>query len=402
MLTIGELCEVVNGGTPKTGIDEYWNGKHLWITPAEMGKRESPYVFETERRITDAGLRNSSARLLPPNSVILSSRAPIGHLVINTEPMAFNQGCKGLVPGPSIHHKYLFYYLSSIVDLLNALGTGATFKELSGGKLKEVIVPVPPLAEQKRIVAILDEAFEGIRIATANAEKNLANARDLFDAELRCLFEESAQSYPMLALENLTERITKGSSPKWQGISYVTDGGILFVTSENVGQNRMLLDEPKFVDARFNEKDRKSILRRDDVLTNIVGASIGRTAVFESDDVANINQAVCLIRCKTDALLPRFLSALLNSDYFRRQLFANTTDTARANLSLAFFRSFEIPVPPIEVQQRIIEDVLSIQLECDALSMRYQEKCNGVSELKQSILSRAFSGQLTATKGLAA
>ena len=98
--------------------------------------------------------------MLPPNSVILSSRAPIGHLVINTEPMGTNQGCKGLIPRSQIEHKFLYYYLSSIVDLLNSLGTGATFKELSGGKLKEVPVVVAPLLEQQQIVAKLDDLRE--------------------------------------------------------------------------------------------------------------------------------------------------------------------------------------------------------------------------------------------------
>src|SRR5687768_17527578 len=109
---IGAICEVVNGGTPKTGVAEYWGGEHRWITPAEMGKRMTPYVGVTERTLTALGMANSSARLLPPYSVILSSRAPIGHLVINTEPMATNQGCKGLVPAKALHHKFLYYYLS--------------------------------------------------------------------------------------------------------------------------------------------------------------------------------------------------------------------------------------------------------------------------------------------------
>ena len=146
--TLGDVCEAMNGGTPKTGVAEYWDGSHLWITPAEMGRRITPYVGDTERKTTDLGLRDSSARMLPSNSVILSSRAPIGHLVINTEPMATNQGCKGLIPVNQLQHKFLYYYLSSIVDLLNSLGTGATFKELSGGKLKDVTIPVPPISEQ--------------------------------------------------------------------------------------------------------------------------------------------------------------------------------------------------------------------------------------------------------------
>ena len=104
--TIGQVCEVVNGGTPKTGVAAYWDGSHQWITPAEMGKRRSPYISQTGRTITDEGLQNSSARLLPPHSVILSSRAPIGYLVINTDPMATNQGCKGLIPSEDIDHKF--------------------------------------------------------------------------------------------------------------------------------------------------------------------------------------------------------------------------------------------------------------------------------------------------------
>jgi len=172
---LGDVCEVVNGGTPKTSVNEYWGGDLLWITPAEMGKRSSPYVSETERRITDKGLKNSSAKLLPPKSVILSTRAPIGHLVINTEPMATNQGCKGLIPSAILHYKYLFYYLGSKVELLNDLGSGATFKELSGGKLKEVTIPIAPLPEQQRIVAMLDELSTEIKkLETINQQKEVA------------------------------------------------------------------------------------------------------------------------------------------------------------------------------------------------------------------------------------
>jgi hypothetical protein len=142
---------------PQTSVIDYWDGEHLWIAPAEMGKRSSPYVGDSERKLADLGPNDSSARMLPPFSVLLSSRAPIGHLVISTEPMATNQGCKGLGPARTVDHAFLFYYIASIVGLLNELATGAAFKEISGTKLKEVPLPVPPLSEQKHIVAILDE-----------------------------------------------------------------------------------------------------------------------------------------------------------------------------------------------------------------------------------------------------
>lgn len=144
---LGEVCEIFNGGTPDTKIDEFWGGKHLWITPKDMGKLDDIYVDDTVRKITDAGLKNSSAKILPINSIILSSRAPIGHLAINTKEIATNQGCKGIVPKKGLATLFLFYFLKNSVKLLNSLGSGTTFKELSGSKLAEVQIPLPPLHE---------------------------------------------------------------------------------------------------------------------------------------------------------------------------------------------------------------------------------------------------------------
>lgn len=154
---LGEICTIVNGGTPKTNVAKYWDGNVLWVTPKDMGKSQKIYVKETSRKITDIGLNNSSAKLIPQNSVILSTRAPIGHLLINSEEMSFNQGCKGLVPNNNLKTKYLYYFLFSSVKLLNDLGSGTTFKELSGTKLKEVQIPLPSFAEQQKIVINLDK-----------------------------------------------------------------------------------------------------------------------------------------------------------------------------------------------------------------------------------------------------
>jgi len=187
---LDEVCKVVNGGTPKTKVEEYWGGQNFWVTPAEMGKRKTLFISETKRTLTNIGMQNTSAQLVPPLSVILSTRAPIGHLVVNTVEMAFNQGCRGLIPEDNLEYKFLYYFLLGNVDLLNDLGTGATFKELSATKLKCVNIPLPPLPEQKRIVAILDEAFAGVSIAVANVEKNLANARELFESYLNNIFTQ--------------------------------------------------------------------------------------------------------------------------------------------------------------------------------------------------------------------
>ena len=193
--TIGDVCEIVNGATPKTGTSAFWDGPHQWATPAEMGKRLTPYLDETSRSLTAAGLDSCSASPVPPHSVIMSSRAPIGHLVINTVPMSFNQGCKGLVPRPELDHKFLYYYLFSKVAHLNELGTGATFKELSAGSLKRVEIPVPPFPEQQRIVGILDQSFEAIAKVKANAERNLFKTKTMLAEELRTMLTAGREGW---------------------------------------------------------------------------------------------------------------------------------------------------------------------------------------------------------------
>jgi type I restriction enzyme S subunit len=273
--------------------------------------------------------------------------------------------------------------------------SGSAQGGFNASKLSELVVKIPPIDEQKRIMAILDEAFEGIDQAISNTEKNLANARELFDSFLNKIFTEKGDGWEEASLENLSERITKGSSPKWQGINYVDEPGILFVTSENVGENQMLFDKKKYVEEYFNEKDSKSILVYGDVLTNIVGASIGRTAIYDREEIANINQAVCLIRCQSNKLLNKYLCYLLNSPYFRQILHDNEVNNARANLSLGFFRGLQIPLQLLNEQASIFFKIYKFFIETQRLETIYRQKLAALNELKQSILQKAFTGQLT-------
>jgi len=171
MTSIGKVANIVNGGTPKTSIMDYWSGDILWITPKDMGKLDSIYVSDTSRKITELGLKKSSAKLLPKNSIILSSRAPIGHLAINTEPISTNQGCKGIVPGEQIESKFLYYFLLCNVKLLNDLGVGTTFKELSMSKLSNIEISLPERDIQQKIINEID----GIKIQTEQLKNNYQN-----------------------------------------------------------------------------------------------------------------------------------------------------------------------------------------------------------------------------------
>jgi type I restriction enzyme S subunit len=395
--TLGETCEVVNGGTPKTGVLEYWDGQHRWITPAEMGKRLSPYVSETERMISDLGLRNSSAQMLPPHSVILSSRAPIGHLVINTELMATNQGCKGLIPRSQLQHKFLYYYLSSIVDLLNSLGTGATFKELSGGKLTEVEIPVPPLAEQQRIVGLLDEAFEGLATAKANAEKNLQNARALFESHLQSVFTQRGPGWVENKLKSITTKIGSGATPRGGGESY-KDKGISLIRSLNVHDLGFKYAKLAFLDdAQADELSNVEVQPRD-VLLNITGASVARCAIVPEDVLpARVNQHVSIIRPIADKLDADFLHYLLISKPYKDQLLKTGEEggSTRQAITKAQIQEFTVEYPAtLKDQKTIVAKLDAMLAETQRLARLYERKHAALEALKKSLLHRAFTGQL--------
>jgi len=394
---IGDVCDVVNGGTPKTGVKEYWDGQHQWITPAEMGKRATPYIGQTERTITDAGMQNSSARLLPNQSVILSSRAPIGHLVINTKPMATNQGCKGLVPHHGLDSKYLYYYLVSIISLLNDLGTGATFKELSGGKLKEVLVPVAPLPEQQRIVATLDEAFAGIATARANAEKNRQNARALFESHLQSVFTEQGQRWVDNKLKAITTKIGSGATPRGGEESYKAEG-ISLIRSLNVHDMGFKYAKLAFLDdAQADDLSNVEVKARD-VLLNITGASVARCCIVPDDVLpARVNQHVSIIRPLQDVLAPEFLHYLLISKPYKDKLLQTGEEggSTRQAITKAQIQDFNVTYPAfMDDQLTVVTKLDSMLTETQRLESLYQQKIAALDELKKFLLHQAFSGAL--------
>ena len=386
--TLGEVCEVMNGGTPKTGVPEYWDGKHLWITPAEMGKRSSPYSDDTERKITDRGLQNSSARMLPPHSVILSSRAPIGHLVINTEPMATNQGCKGLIPRTQLQHKFLYYYLSSVVDLLNSLGTGATFKELSGGKLKEVTIPVPPLAEQERIVGLLDEAFAGLATAKANAEKNLHNARALFESHLQSVFTQRGAGWvekPLGEALVKTETTDPTRSPQTE---------FDYIDVSSVSKETLAIEETQRLQGKDAPSRARKLVRTNDVLFATIRPTLRRIAIVPEE----LDSQVCstgyfVLRAKPD-VDHRLVFYFLQTETFMTAMETLQKGASYPAVTDGDVRSQPIPIPPLKEQKKIASKLQSLREETQRLARLYERKHAALAALKKSLLHQAFTGAL--------
>lgn len=306
--------------------------------------------------------------------------------------------------------EFMYYMLSSnfIQYQIKEHTTKVGQPKLAIKRIKELIIPLPPLEEQKRIVAKIEElmpyvekydkAYTEVKALNKKFPEDMqksilqyaikgklveqreedGTAEELYQKiqeEKERLIKEGKikktkplpaitedeipfdipENWKWVRLGSLAELITKGSSPSWQGVKYV-DQGLLFVTSENVGIEQLLLDNPKYLEEKFNELQGRSILKKDDILTNIVGASIGRTTIYDRDELANINQAVCLIRL-ININMNCYIVKYLNSYVAYKIMMNDKVDTARANISLTNISDFVVPLPPLAEQKRIVEKI---------------------------------------------
>ncbi len=176
---IDDLCQLIGGGTPARENPDYFGGSIVWLTPTEIPKNKIVTINNSKEKITESGLRKSSARIIPKGSVLLTSRASIGYVAIAGCDVTTNQGFASFVCKNAIYNAYLAYWLFSKKNALETQATGTTFKEISKAKLKELIVPLPPLPEQHRIVTKIEELFTQLDAGVASLKKVQAQAQML-------------------------------------------------------------------------------------------------------------------------------------------------------------------------------------------------------------------------------
>lgn len=386
LTTLGKSCEFFNGKAHEKSIDE--NGKYIVVNSKFISSEGKQFKRTNEQMFP----------LYKGDIVMVMSDVPNGKalakcfIIDKDDTYSLNQRIC-CIRSKEFDTKYLYYQLNRHEHFL-AFNNGENQTNLRKDDILACPLIRPSMEEQKRMVEEFDLAFFNLDKALKNTENNFKNSNELFESFTQSIFETKDENWKETKLEDVCHLITKGSSPKWQGINYVKEPGVLFVTSENVGENEMLLEEKKYVEEKFNLKDSKSILKKGDVLTNIVGASIGRTAIFNLDEIANINQAVCLMRCNEDLIFNEFLMYLLNSPLTKQHLHDNEVNNARANLSLGFFRNLIIALPPLEKQKEIVRSIKDFHVETNKLQIKYNSKIENLNELKYGILKRAFENEL--------
>ena len=382
---IGEVCKTGAGGTPlKSNKDFYEGGTVPWLLSGEVSKKD---ITEATNFITEKGLNGSSAKVFPKNTVLVAMYgATAGQTGILRIEAATNQAVCGIYPNDKFIPEFLYYTILAKNDELISQAAGNAQPNISQVKIKNTLVPVLPLGEQQRIVAILDEAFAGIATATVNAEKNLQNARELFDSTLQSVFAEKGEGWVSRKLGELTE-VQSGGTPL-RSISDYWDGAIPWYSSGELNDLYTVESERKITEDGLTGSNAK-LFPAGSLLIGMYDTAALKMSIL--DRHAAFNQAIAGVKPNEEIDLV-FVRHAINAN--KENILNLRRGVRQKNLSLGKIKDIVIPIPDIKEQRKVVTDLATIKAEVDRLEDIYRKKQDALQELKQSILQKAFAGEL--------
>lgn len=410
---VRRVARVVNGGTP-TADEDNWNGPVPWATPIDLGVHNGSAIRKTIRTLTQKGAVSGSA-IAPANSVLLSTRAPIGYSALLAVPMAFNQGCKALVPGPALSSRFLLYAIAHATEQLQAYGQGSTFSELSGSSLGSATIPLPPLGSQQIITKYLDTQTAKLDLLIGKQERLIETLAERRQAVIShavakgldpnvpmkrsgtALLGEIPVTWTAMPLKRLVGRIEQGVSPVASAeLADEVSWGVLKSGCLNRGvfsdeQHKRLDDDFAFAPSL-----------RVAVGDLLVCRASGSPALVGSTAIVRRLRYQLILSDKTFRLKVNhgqnadFLEKVMNSRVYREQVLRaiSGAEGLANNLPSSVLRQFIIPVPPSADQTAIVEYVNHETAQIDALSAKAREMIDVLKERRQALISAAVTGNI--------
>ena len=378
MARLGDICTVVSGSTPKTGVAEYWDGTVKWITPAELNE-DSFYITDSVRHITEDGKEKTGLSYLPKGTVILSSRAPIGKTAIAGCEMCCNQGFKNLICSDAVYNEYLYFFLKSKTDYLNSLGRGATFKEISKSIVEKVEIPLPNIEKQHQIV----KELKATRNLITHRKQQLTKLDELIKARFVEMFGDPVTNpfnWPAVELGQRCEIITGNTPSRAEPENYGTF--IEWIKSDNINTPSTFLtpaqeylSEIGFQKCRFVESG--SLL-----MTCIAGSlnCIGNVAV--TNRRVAFNQQINAITPTCDNVLYLYWLMILSKPAIHKTI----NMALKGILSKSQLSSIKFPFPSIECQNQFADFVA----EVDKSKVEVQKALDQTQLLFDSLMQQYF------------
>lgn len=390
-----EVAQVLGGGTPSRQVARYFGGDIAWATPTDVTALDQLHLVSTKETVTQEGLDSSSAKLMPPGAVLLTSRATIGYTAVAALPVCTNQGFVNFVCGDSLVPEFLAYWLRTQKQKMLQHAGGTTFKEIARGTLRKFEISFPSVDEQRRIVDLLTRAEGIVRLRRQAQQKAAA----LIPAILVDMFGDPATNpngLDVVALGNVLASADYGSSAKAgddeSGLPMIRMGNVDYSGNVDLAALKYV-DLPPDEVARFGLKD-------GDILFNRTNSKelVGKTGLWIGDREAIL--ASYFIRLRVDERLARpfFVWAFMNTPHMKRVLFETARGAiGQANINSRELRAFRIPLPALDAQVRFearCRDVLALRVKQDQASTKAEAAF-------QALLARAFSATAQAAVGCA-
>ena len=386
---LGDICKTGSGGTPLKAKKEYYeNGTIPWLLSGEVSQGE---IRSATTFITQKGLKNSSAKMFPKDTVLVAMYgATAGQVGILRFEAATNQAVCGILPSKHFVPEFLFYLMLSKKDQLVAQAAGNAQPNISQIKIKNTNVPIPPLPEQQRIVGILDEAFDGIATAKANAEKNLQNARALFESHLQSVFTQHGEGWVEKTLKEVASDFGRGKSKhRPRGDAKLLGGKYpLIQTGDISNADHWIVNYSQ----TYNEVGlaQSKLWPKGTVCIAIVGANVAETAILDFD--ACFPDSVIGIVVNKQVADNEYVEYLLQS--FKAVLKEKGKGTARDNINIGTFENQTFPIPKLATQKEIVSQLDALCAETQRFESIYRQKLAALDALKKSLLDQAFTGVL--------
>ncbi|HMS83699.1 MAG TPA: restriction endonuclease subunit S [Nitrospira sp.] len=386
-----ELARLESGHTPSRKHPEYWGGTLPWIGIQDAKTNHGRCIEDTQEKTNELGIENSSARILPENTVCLSRTASVGYVVVMGHPMATSQDFVNWVCSKYLDHNFLKYLFIAEGEELLRFASGAVHQTIYFPEAKAFHICHPALPEQQRIVGILDEAFDGLAIATANAEQNLRNVRALFESHLQSVFTQRGKGWVEKPLWKLCT-FSSGGTPSKTNRSYWA-GTIPWVSGRDMKTTR-LSDTALHISQRAVDESSTRMAPAGSLLTLVRGMGLAHGAQISELMVScAFNQDIRAIQPEQN-VVPRFLLFALRTRINHGENVLSNAAHGTLKIDMDELRNVEVPIPIPEEQRRIVRTIDDLSSETQRLESIYQQKLAALSELKKSLLRQAFSGQL--------
>ena len=379
--TISEIGTVVGGATPSTKkLENYENGEIAWITPKDLSNFHGRYIERGERNITEIGLKSCSAQLLPPNTILFSSRAPIGYVAIAKNEVCTNQGFKSVIPNKNINPLFLFYLLKYNKEAIENMGSGTTFKEVSGNTMKNILVRIPvSISEQRKIAEILasldDKIEENERINNNLQQQIHAIYKKHFD-DCHC------EKLPMSSLIEVRDGTHDSPKSKESGMPLVTSKHLLPYGIDKSSAN--LISEED-----YNKINERSKVNTYDILLSMIG-TVGMVSFIIENPVDFAIKNVGLFKTSDCLKMAYYIHCYLLSSSTKRLLEQLLAGSTQKYISLTELRKLPICMPSHKLLEHFNETVTPYY---ETIITNTNEN-NSLIQLRSVLLPKLMSGEI--------